>query len=114
LSEGMTYDNKDKMKDTINHWHIKQNREIKNTHSDTTRLRYKCVSARCRWALVARATGFGNTWAITKNVAKHTCHASASRLDHAQLTSAMVANCIKLSLEKNADISIRAVADLFR
>ena len=100
------------MKDTINHWHIKQNREIKNTHSDTTRLRYKCVSARCRWALVARATGFGNTWAITKNVAKHTCHASASRLDHAQLTSAMVANCIKLSLEKNADISIRAVADL--
>ncbi|XP_078170289.1 uncharacterized protein LOC144564560 [Carex rostrata] len=79
--EGMTYDNKDKMKDTINHWHIKQNREIKNTHSDTTRLRYKCVSARCRWALVARATGFGNTWAITKNVAKHTCHASASRYE---------------------------------
>ncbi|XP_078180497.1 uncharacterized protein LOC144574409 [Carex rostrata] len=57
LSEGMTYDSKDKMKYAINHWHIKENREIKNTHSDTTRLRYKCVSARCRWALVARATG---------------------------------------------------------
>ncbi|XP_078181423.1 uncharacterized protein LOC144575180 [Carex rostrata] len=69
------------MKDTINHWHIQQNREIKNTYSDTTRLRYKCVSARCRWALVARATSFGNTWAITKNAAKHTCHASASRYE---------------------------------
>src|ERR1017187_2699676 len=108
----MTYDSKAKMKDTINHWHIKQNREIKNTHSDTTRLTYKCVSARGRWSLVAGGTGFGVTWAITKNPAKPTCHASASRLDHAELTSAMVANCIKLSLEKNADISIRAVADL--
>ena len=96
----MTYNDNDQMKEKIHHWHIKKNIEIKQTHSDTSRLRFNRQSNKCKWGLVARATGFGNTWAITKNEVPHTCHADASRSDHAQLTSSMVANCVKLSLEK--------------
>ena len=112
LSVGQQYDSKEKMKDTIHHWHIKQNIEIKQTHSDTGRLRYICKNDRCKWMLLARASGFGNMWTITKSPTPHTCFSKVSRSDHSQLTSAMVANVIKLSLNQNADISIRAIRDL--
>jgi hypothetical protein len=100
------------MQEKVQHLHIKRNIEVNQTHSDKKRLRYKCKSDRCQWSLTARATGFGNYWAVTKYKGPHTCYAEASREDHAQLTSVMVANCIKLSLRKHADISIRAVSDL--
>ena len=112
MSVGQQYESKEKMKEKIQHFHINSNIEIKQTHSDKTRLRYKCKSNRCNWSLVARSTGYGDFWTISKNAVPHTCFSDASRLDHSQLTSGMVANCIKVSLRTNVDISIRAVRDL--
>ena len=112
MSVGQQYESKEKMKEKIQHFHINSNIEIKQTHSDKTRLRYKCKSNRCNWSLVARSTGYGDFWTISKNAVPHTCFSDASRLDHSQLTSGMVANCIKVSLRTNVDITIRAVRDL--
>lgn len=47
MSEGQCYDSKEQMKNAIARWHIEKNKEIRNTHNDKERLRFKCKNDRC-------------------------------------------------------------------
>ncbi|XP_078164498.1 uncharacterized protein LOC144559355 [Carex rostrata] len=81
LSEGQCYNSKEEMKATIYKFHILCNKEIENTHSDKQRLRFKCMDHRC----------------------------DATRIDHAQLTAGMVADCITAHMRNDVDVSINVV-----
>jgi len=62
--------------------------------------------------LAGKTLGYGDKWIIKKCSLPHTCYSSATREDHCQLTSAMVADVIRLKITKNVDISINAIRDL--
>ncbi|XP_078179604.1 uncharacterized protein LOC144573725 [Carex rostrata] len=83
--------------------------KIKNTHSDKQRIRFKCKDPRYGWYINARVTGFGTQWKVSKCPTKHVCHADATRIDHAQLTAAMVADCISAHMRNDVDLSITSV-----
>jgi len=109
LSEGQTYDSKEEMKAAIYKFHILCNKEIMNTHSDKQRIRFKCRDPRCGWYINATATGFGTQWKVSRCPTKHVCHADATRIDHAQLTAAMVADCLSAHMRNDVDLSMNAV-----
>lgn len=109
LSEGQTYDSKEAMKSAIARFHILCNKEVKPTHSDRTRMRFKCKDSYCGWYILARATGYGTQWRVSKCPTQHSCHADATRTDHAQLSAAMVAECISAHMRNDVDLSIQAV-----
>lgn len=48
LSEGQTHDLKEQMKIAIVRFHIAFNKEIRNTHSDRSRMRFKFKDSICR------------------------------------------------------------------
>ncbi|XP_078162886.1 uncharacterized protein LOC144558054, partial [Carex rostrata] len=83
--------------------------KIKNTHIDKQRIRFKCKDPRCGWYINARVTGFGTQWKVSKCPTKHVCHADATRIDHAQLTAAMVADCISAHMRNDVDLSITSI-----
>ncbi|XP_078151993.1 uncharacterized protein LOC144547263 [Carex rostrata] len=78
-------------------------------HSDTADTRFKCKDPRCGWYINARVTGFGTQWKVSRCPTKHVCHADATRIDHAQLTAAMVADCISAHMRNDVDLSITSV-----
>ncbi|XP_078177430.1 uncharacterized protein LOC144571908 [Carex rostrata] len=73
-----------------------------------------CKDTRCAWSLYAKSGLFSSKWEIRTISGPHTCHADASRTDHAQLTAKMVADVIREDIRENVALTIKSVKGLVR
>ena len=64
--------------------------------------------------MFAKPQGIGETWIIKKCPVRHSCRASATRTDHAQLTASIIADIIDDTIKKDVAASINHIADVVK
>jgi len=114
LAVGNEFSSKEALQLKINSYHIKKNIEVKITGSNRTSMVVNCKDTRCAWRLYAKSGLFSSKWEIRTISGPHTCHADASRTDHAQLTAKMVADVIREDIRENVALTIKSVKGLVR
>lgn len=114
LAVGNEFSSKEALQLKINDYHIKKNIEVKITGSNRTSMVVNCKDTRCTWRLYAKSGLFSSKWEIRTISGPHTCHADASRTDHAQLTAKMVADVIREDIRENVALTIKSVKGLVR
>jgi hypothetical protein len=114
LGVGKEYSSKDALRLAINDYHIRNNIEVKTTSSNRTQLTVDCKDSRCIWRLYAKSGLFSSKWEIKTIRAPHTCHADASRTDHAQLTAEMIAEVVRQDIREDVTLNIRNIKGLVR
>jgi hypothetical protein len=73
-----------------------------------------CKDSRCDFRLFAKPQGIGEAWIIKKCPVRHSCRASATRTDHAQLTASIIADIIDDTIKKDVAASINHIADVVK
>jgi hypothetical protein len=94
-------------------FHIQQNIRLEVANSSKSKLimKYKDPNYPLRLFATSNIT---NVWEIRTNPLKHSCYGSATRADHNQMTSRIVADIVKNQLMENLKMTIKEARDLIR
>jgi hypothetical protein len=71
----------------------------------------KCKDSNCIWRMYATPNITG-IWEIRTNPLEHSYFGNATRADHSQMTSRMIANIIKNRLRENLKMTVKEVKGL--
>jgi hypothetical protein len=94
-------------------FHVQQNIELKVTNSSKSKLVMKYKDSNCSWRLYV-TPNIMNIWKIRTNSLKHSYFGSATRADHSQLTSRMIADIVNNRLRDNLEITVKKAKGLVK
>jgi hypothetical protein len=107
------FNTKSELKVKIADFHIQRNIKLEVTNSSKSKLVMKCKDSNCprRMYVTPNITGI---WEIKINLLEHSYFGSATRADHSQLTSRMIANIVKNRLRENLEMTAKEVRGLVK
>jgi hypothetical protein len=73
----------------------------------------KCKDSNCPWRMYATPNIMG-IWEIGTNPLEHSYFGSATRADHSQMTSRMIADIVKNRLRDNLEMTVKESRDLIK
>jgi hypothetical protein len=91
---GYQFSTKSELKVKIVDFHVQRNIELKITNSSKSKLVMKYKDSNCPWRMYV-IPNITSIWEIKTNSLEHSCFGSATRADHSQMTSIMIADIIK-------------------
>jgi hypothetical protein len=92
---------------------VQRNIELKVTNNSKSKLVMKYKNSNCPWRMYV-APNITDIWEIKTNPLEHSYFGSATRADHSQLTSKMIADIIKNQLRENLEMIIKEVRGLVK
>jgi hypothetical protein len=101
------------LKIKIAHFHIQGNIKLEVTNSNKSKLVMKCKDSNCPWRMYATPNIIG-IWEIKINSLEHSYFGSATRADHSQMISIMIADFVKNQLRKNLEMTVKEARDLVK
>jgi hypothetical protein len=110
---GQQFSTKSELKVKIADFHVQRNIELEVTNSSKTKLVMKCKDSNYSWRMyvIPNITGI---WEIKINPLEHSCFGNATRADHSQMTSRMIADIIKNRLRDNLEMTVKEARGLVR
>jgi hypothetical protein len=93
--------------------HVQRNIELEITNNNKSKLLMKYKDSNCAWRMYATPIIMG-IWEIRINPLKHSYFGSATRADHSQLTSRMIADIVKNRLRNNLKITVKEARGLIK
>ena len=113
FGEGQIFQTKKDLIGKLASFHISRNMAIEVKKSNKSMYVVECKNEICPWRLYARVTDSG-VWMISTNPLEHCCYGSATRTDHGQMTSHVIADIIKPGLRENLEMSVKEVRNLVK
>ena len=113
FGEGQIFQTKKDLIGKLVSFHISRNMAIEVKKSNKTIYVVECKNEICPWWLYARVIDSG-AWMISTNPLEHCCYGSATRTDHGQMTSHVIADIIKPGLRENLEMSVKEVRNLVK
>jgi hypothetical protein len=110
---GQQFSTKSKLKVKIADFHVQRNIELEVTNSSKSKLVMKCKNSNCSWRMYTTPNITG-IWEIKTNPLEHSCFGSATRADHSQMTSRMIADIVKNLLRDNLEMTVKEARGLVR
>jgi MuDR family transposase len=110
---GLQFSTKSELKIKITHFHIQRNIKLEVTNINKLKLVMKCKYSNCPWRMYATPNIIG-IWEIKINSLEHSCFGSATRADHSQMTSRMIADIVKNHLRKNLEMTVKEARGLVK
>jgi hypothetical protein len=94
-------------------FHVQRNIELEITNSSKSKLVMKYKDSNCPWRIYAipNITGI---WEIRTNTLEHSCFGSATRADHSQLTSRLIADIVQNRLRENLEMTVKEARGLVK
>jgi hypothetical protein len=94
-------------------FHVQRNIELEITNSSKSKLVMKYKDSNCPWRIYAipNITGI---WEIRTNTLEHFCFGSATRADHSQLTSRLIADIVQNRLRENLEMTVKEARGLVK
>jgi MuDR family transposase len=102
---GQQFSTKSELKVKIVDFHVQRNIELEVINSSKSKLVMKCKDFNCSWRMYATPNITG-IWEIKTNPLEHSCFGSATRADHSQMTSRMIADIVKNRLRDNLEMTV--------
>ncbi|RYR43638.1 hypothetical protein Ahy_A08g040046 isoform Q [Arachis hypogaea] len=111
LEVGMKFVNKDAAMLAVKNYNIRRSGEFKVVESDHSRYvcRCKLFGDQCSWMVRVAKTRASRFWEVRKYQGPHTCLASATSQDHAQLDSNVICQHIFPMVQADATICIKVL-----
>jgi hypothetical protein len=97
----------------ITDFHVQRNIELEVSNNSKSKLVMKYKDFNCPWRIYATPNITG-IWEIRINSLEHSYFDSATRADHSQVTSRMIADIIKNRLRENLEITVKEVKGLVK
>jgi MULE transposase domain len=94
-------------------FHVQRNIELEITNSSKSKLVMKCKDSNCSWRMYA-TPNIIDIWEIKINPLEHSYFGSATRADHSQMTSRMIADIVKNRLRDNLEMTVKEAMGLVR
>jgi hypothetical protein len=94
-------------------FHVQRNIELEVTNSSKSKLVMKYKDSNCPWRMYATPNITG-IWEIKTNPLEHSYFDSATRADHSQMTSRMIADIVKNRLRENIEMTIKKTMRLVK
>jgi hypothetical protein len=91
---GQQFSIKLELKLKIANFHVQQNIELEVTNNSKSKLVMKYKDSNCPWRIYVTPNVTG-IWEIRTNPLDHSYFGSATRADHSQMTSRMIADIVK-------------------
>ncbi|RYR71838.1 hypothetical protein Ahy_A02g006051 isoform E [Arachis hypogaea] len=111
LEVGLKFLTKDAAMLAVKNYNIRRSEEFKVVESDHTRYvcRCKLFGEQCSWMVRVAKTRASRFWEVRKYQGPHTCLASATSQDHAQLDSNVICQHIFPMVQADATICIKVL-----
>jgi hypothetical protein len=97
----------------ITYFHVQRNIELEVTNSSKLKLVMKCKDSNCPWRMYV-TPNITSTGEIRTNPLEHSYVDSATRADHSQLTSRMIAYIVKNQLRENLKMTVNKTRGLVK
>jgi hypothetical protein len=94
-------------------FHVQRNIELEVTNSSKSKLVMKCKDSNCSWRMYT-TPNITDILEIKTNPLGHSCFGSATRADHSQMTSRIIADIVKNWLRDNLEMTVKEVRGLVR
>jgi hypothetical protein len=94
-------------------FHVQRNIELEVTNNSKSKLVMKYKDSNCPWRMYATPNITG-IWEIRTNPLEHSYFDSATRADHSQMTSRMIADIVKNRLRENIEMTIKKTMRLVK
>jgi hypothetical protein len=94
-------------------FYVQRNIELEVTKSSKSKLVMKCKDSNCPWRMYA-TPNITDIWEIRINLLEHSYFGSATRADHSQLTSRLIAGIIKNRLRENLEMTVKEARGLVK
>jgi hypothetical protein len=110
---GQQFSTKSELKVKIADFHVQRNIELEVTNSSKSKLVMKCKDSNYPWRMYATPNITG-IWEIRINPLEHSCFGSATRADHSQMASRMIAYIVKNQLRDNLEMTVKEARGLVK
>jgi hypothetical protein len=110
---GQQFSTKSELKVKITDFHVQQNIKLEVTNSSKLKLVMKCKDSNYPWRMYATPNITG-IWEIRTNPLEHSYFGSATRADHSQMTSRMIADILKNQLKENLEMIVKETRGLVK
>jgi hypothetical protein len=97
----------------ITDFHVQRNIELELTNSNKSKLVIKYKDSNYPWRMYATPNITG-IWEIRTNPLEHSYFGSATRADHIEMTSRMIAYIVKYRLRDNLEMTTKEARDLVK
>jgi hypothetical protein len=91
-------------------WSVKKNVQCWIQESYKTRLIMKCKEGSCPWRIYVRPKEGSITWGIITNKNSHNCRRPLGDRKHLQLTSNLIAGCVRQYLKKDRSLTVQQIS----
>jgi hypothetical protein len=109
---GYQFSTKSELKVKIADFHVQRNIELKVTNSRKSKLVMKYKDSNCPWRMYI-IPNITSIWEIRTNTLEHSYFGSATRADHSQMTSRMIADIVKNQSRDN-EMTVKEVRGLIK
>jgi hypothetical protein len=94
-------------------FHVQRNIELEVTNISKSKLVMKCKDSNYPWRMYA-TPNITDIWEIRTNSLEHSYFGSATRADHSQMTSIMIADIVKNQLRDNLEMTVKEAKGLVK
>jgi hypothetical protein len=94
-------------------FHVQRNIELEVTNSNKSKLVMKCKDSNCPWRMYGTSNITG-IWEIRTNPLEHSYFDNATRANHSQMTSRMIADIVKNRLRDNLEMTVKEARGLVK
>jgi hypothetical protein len=94
-------------------FHVQRNIELEVTNNNKSKLVMKYKDSNCPWRMYVTPNITG-IWEIRTNPLEHSYFGSATRADHSQLTSRLIADIVKNRLRENLEMTVKEARGLVK
>jgi hypothetical protein len=94
-------------------FHVQRNIELEITNNNKSKLVMKYTDSNCPWRMYVTPNITG-IWEIRTNPLEHSYFGSATRADHSQLTSRLIADIVKNRLRENLEMTVKEARGLVK
>jgi hypothetical protein len=110
---GQQFSTKSELKVKIADFHVQRNIELEVTNSSKSKLVMKCKDSNYPWRMYVTPNITG-IWEIRINPLEHSYFGSATRADHSQMASRIIAYIVKNQLRDNLEMTVKEARDLVK
>jgi hypothetical protein len=110
---GQQFSTKSELKVKIADFHVQQNIELEVTNSSKLKLVMKYKDSNCQWRMYVTPNITG-IWEIRINLLEYSFFGNATRADHNQMTSRMIADIVKNQLRDNLEMTVKKARGFFK
>jgi hypothetical protein len=110
---GQQFSTKSELKVKIVDFHVQRNIKLEVRNSSKSKLVMKYKDFNCPWRMYV-TPNITDIWEIKTNLLEHSYFGSATRADHNQLTSRLIADIVKNPLRENLEMTVKEARGLVK